>query len=147
MSSFTTQIALDWFSLIGTLPFKKLILFLRFIFTNLRYFFPKAHEVLFMIIYELNFLKALATSRRQFTFYHSVSWNSWYSFYQPRKDQRLSRPWSQPVVYICNGILFISNGFFHLLYAQVKGPRFILKTSSYAVFRIKILIFAMLAKN
>ena len=39
-----------------------------------------------------------ATSRRQFTFYHSVPRNSWYSFYRPRKDERLSRPWSHPVV-------------------------------------------------
>ena len=45
-----------------------------------------------------NCLKATATSRRQFTFYHSVPRNSWYSFYQPRKDERLSRPWSHPVV-------------------------------------------------
>ena len=45
-----------------------------------------------------NCLKARATSRRQFTFYHSVPRNSWYSFYRPRKDERLSRPWSHPVV-------------------------------------------------
>ena len=45
-----------------------------------------------------NSLKAAATSRRQFTFYHSVPRNSWYSFYRPRKDERLSRPWSHPVV-------------------------------------------------
>ena len=31
-------------------------------------------------------------------FYHSVSRNSWYSFYQPRKDEMLSQPWSHPVV-------------------------------------------------
>ena len=45
-----------------------------------------------------NCLKAAATSRRQFTFYHSVPRNSWYSFYRPRKDERLSQPWSHPVV-------------------------------------------------
>ena len=45
-----------------------------------------------------NCLKATATSSGQFTFYHSVPRNSWYSFYQPRKDERLSRPWSHPVV-------------------------------------------------
>ena len=28
-----------------------------------------------------NSLKAAATSRRQFIFYYSVPWNSWYSFY------------------------------------------------------------------
>ena len=44
-----------------------------------------------------NCLKAIATSRRQFTFYHSVPRNSWYSFYRPWKDDRLSRPWSHPV--------------------------------------------------
>ena len=27
-----------------------------------------------------------------------ISRNSWYSFYQPRKDERLSRPWSHPMV-------------------------------------------------
>ena len=47
-----------------------------------------------------NCLKATATSRRQFTFYHSVPRYSWYSFYQPRKDERLSRPWSHSVVLI-----------------------------------------------
>ena len=41
-----------------------------------------------------NCLKATATSRRQFTFYHSVPRNSWYSFYRPRKNERLSRSWS-----------------------------------------------------
>ena len=30
-------------------------------------------------------------------FYHSVPRNSWYSFYRPRNDDRLSRPWSHPV--------------------------------------------------
>ena len=45
-----------------------------------------------------NCLKATATSRRQFTFYHSVPRNSWYSFYRPWKDERLSQPWSHPVV-------------------------------------------------
>ena len=41
---------------------------------------------------------APATSRRQFTFYHSVPRNSLYSFYRLREDGRLSRPWSHPVV-------------------------------------------------
>ena len=45
-----------------------------------------------------NCLKATTTSRRQLTFYHSVARNYWYSFYQPPKDERLSRPWSHPVV-------------------------------------------------
>ena len=39
-----------------------------------------------------------ATLRRQFTFYHQVPRDSWYSFYRPQKDERLSRPWSHPVV-------------------------------------------------
>ena len=38
------------------------------------------------------------TSRRQFTFYHQVPRKSWYSFDRPPKDQRLSQPWSHPVV-------------------------------------------------
>ena len=54
----------------------------------------------FLLWMGFNCLKATATSRRQFTFYHSVPRNSWYSFYQPRKDERLSRPWSHPVVLI-----------------------------------------------
>ena len=45
-----------------------------------------------------NCLKASATSRTQSTFYHLVPRYSWYSFYRPRKDERLSWPWSQPVV-------------------------------------------------
>ena len=39
-----------------------------------------------------------ATTRRQFAFYQSVPRSSWSSFHQPRKDERLSRPWSHPVV-------------------------------------------------
>ena len=54
----------------------------------------------FLLWMRFNCLKATATSRRQFTFYHSVLRNSWYSFYRPRKDERLSRPWSHPVVLI-----------------------------------------------
>ena len=46
----------------------------------------------------INCLKARATSRRQFTFYHLVPRYSWHSFYRPRKDERLTWPWSHPVV-------------------------------------------------
>ena len=46
----------------------------------------------------LNCLKATATSWRQFTFYHSVPRYFWYSFYRPRKDEWLSRPWRYPRV-------------------------------------------------
>ena len=39
------------------------------------------------------------TSRRQITFYHQVPRNRWYSFYQSsQEDERLSQPWSHPVV-------------------------------------------------
>ena len=31
-------------------------------------------------------------------FLPQVPRNFWYSFYQPRKGERLSRPWSHPVV-------------------------------------------------
>ena len=48
----------------------------------------------------LNCLKATATSRRQFAFYHSVPRNSWYSFYRPRKDERLSRPWRSRHIFL-----------------------------------------------
>ena len=39
-----------------------------------------------------------ATLRRQFTFYHLVSRNYWYSFDRPRKDERLNWTWSHPGV-------------------------------------------------
>ena len=39
-----------------------------------------------------NCLKATATSRREFTFYHSVPRNFWYSFYWPQKDPPLEPP-------------------------------------------------------
>ena len=39
-----------------------------------------------------------ATTRRQFTFYHLVPRNYWYSFDWPRKNKWLSNPWSHPVV-------------------------------------------------
>ena len=45
-----------------------------------------------------NCLKATATSRKQFTFYHSVPRNSGYSLYRPQKDEKLSRPCSYQVV-------------------------------------------------
>ena len=35
---------------------------------------------------------------RVITFYHLVPRNFWYSFDRPRKDERLSRAWSHPVV-------------------------------------------------
>ena len=38
-----------------------------------------------------------ATTRKQFTFYDSVLKNFWYTFDQPRKDERLTRPWSHTV--------------------------------------------------
>ena len=44
-----------------------------------------------------NCLKTRATPSRQFTFYHYIPRNSWYSFYQHRKDESLSRPWSHPM--------------------------------------------------
>ena len=46
-----------------------------------------------------NCLKVTVTSRRQCAFYHSVPRNSWYSFYRPQTDERLSWPWSHPVVF------------------------------------------------
>ena len=39
-----------------------------------------------------------ATTRRQFTFYHSVPRSSWYSLNQPQNDKRLSGPLSHPMV-------------------------------------------------
>ena len=39
-----------------------------------------------------------AILRRQFTFYHQVPRKSWYSFDRPQKDQRLSWPWTHPMV-------------------------------------------------
>ena len=63
----------------------------------------------FLLWMGLNCLKATATSRRQFTFYHSVSRNSWYSFYRTRKDERLSQPWSHPVVLIKEPLDWESN--------------------------------------
>ena len=52
-----------------------------------------------------NCFKTTATSRRQFTFYHSVPRNSWYSFYRPWKDERLSQPWSHPVARVAPDLL------------------------------------------
>ena len=42
-----------------------------------------------------NCLKVLATMRRQLSSYLSVPMTSWYSFSQPRKDERLSWPWNE----------------------------------------------------
>ena len=45
-----------------------------------------------------NCFKTRATLRRQFTLKHLVPRNSWYSFNQPREDERLSRPWCHPML-------------------------------------------------
>ena len=67
-----------------------------------------------------NCLKAIATLRRQFTFYHSVARHSWYSFYLPRKDERLrSQPWSHPVVLIMGPLDWESST---LTTRSTKGP-------------------------
>ena len=41
-----------------------------------------------------NCLRARATSRRQFTFYHLIPRNSWYSFYRQRRNETLGQPLS-----------------------------------------------------
>ena len=66
-----------------------------------------------------NCLKASATSRRQFTFYHLVPRYSWYSFYRPRKDERLSRPWSHPVV-LNNVLSLINSNFPNCVYTSLR---------------------------
>ena len=45
-----------------------------------------------------NCLKAKATSRRQFSFTSKVPENPGIPFCWPRKDKKLSHPWSHPVV-------------------------------------------------
>ena len=90
-----------WFELLYKIP---LILYRE----HLQYFTKEISSSNFMSLKKklydpflwigFNCLKATATSRRQFTFYLSVPRNPWYSFYRPRKDERLSRPWSHPVV-------------------------------------------------
>ena len=46
-----------------------------------------------------HYLKATrATTRRQFTFYHYISRNSWYIFDWPQRDERLSRSQRHPVI-------------------------------------------------
>ena len=60
-------------------------------------FFKKKLYGLFLCM-GFNCLKARATSRRQFTFYHLSSQNSLYSFYPPSKDDGHRQPWSHPVV-------------------------------------------------
>ena len=59
---------------------------------------PKQTLLTYLLYGPFICLKARATSWRQFTFYHLVPRNSWNSFYQPWKDEKLSRPWSHPVV-------------------------------------------------
>ena len=46
-----------------------------------------------------NCLKGTESLRGEFTFNHLVPRNSWHSVDRPRKDGRLSRPWSHPVVF------------------------------------------------
>ena len=51
-----------------------------------------------------------ATTTWQFTLYHQVPRNSWYSFDRPRKGERLSRPWSYPVFLNTGPLNFESRG-------------------------------------
>ena len=43
-------------------------------------------------------LEPLRGQRKKFNFYYQVPRNSWYSFYWTQKNERLSWPWSYPVV-------------------------------------------------
>ena len=61
-----------------------------------------------------------ATSRRKFTFYHQVSRKSWYSFDQPRKDDRLSQPWNHPVDLHTGPLDWESSILITRLYAQTS---------------------------
>ena len=60
-------------------------------------FFKKTLQSLFMNGVQLP-QDYKATTKRQFTFYHSVPRTSWHSFSQPQKDERLSSSWSHSAV-------------------------------------------------
>ena len=45
-----------------------------------------------------NCLKTTKPLQKKFTFYHSIPRTSWYSFSWPRKDERVSWPWSHSAV-------------------------------------------------
>ena len=73
------------------------------------------------------------TTRRQFTFYHSVPKNSRYPFDQPPKDERLTRPWSHTVPFntgpldwessaLTNRLVFV----FSLLIFNESGVRYVI---------------------
>ena len=73
------------------------------------------------------------TTRRQFTFYHSVPKNSRYPFDQPPKDERLTRPWSHTVSFntapldwessaLTNRLVFV----FSLLIFNESGVRYVI---------------------
>ena len=71
------------------LPLLSLAFFLLLELPQFSFFFLKTFKLYGPFLWMgFNCLKATATSRRQFTFYHSVPRNSWYSFYRPRKDER-----------------------------------------------------------
>ena len=65
-----------------------------------------------------------ATTRRQFTFYHSIPRNSWHSFNRPWIDERLSQSWSYPVVVLNMGPLdwplLLDTYYWHLLSGKMK---------------------------
>lgn len=47
--------------------------------------------------YQMFNSKKWSTTKRQFTFNHTLPWSSWYSDDETQKDERLSHSWSHPV--------------------------------------------------
>ena len=65
-----------------------------------------------------------AISRTWFTFSHYVSRNSWYSFHQPWKDERLSLPWSYwPNFYHIIFLIYWQNVIWYFIF-QKTSPYF-----------------------
>ena len=84
-----------------------------------------------------------ATTRRMLTFYPSVPRSSWHSIDQPRKDERLSWPWSQPVVFSPKLNIFSSEKFTtsKIFVVTVRGQTFaVICSDSFGLFAFLFLL-------
>ena len=76
-----------------------------------------------------------ATTRRNLNFYQEITKGSWYSFDQPRKDEKLSCPWNRPIVLNCSK-RYLYGRFIQKVPLNFRPKKDILKINLYAVLNL-----------
>ena len=68
-------------------------------------------------------------------FYQEIAKGSWYSFDQPRKDEKLSCPWNRPIVLNCSK-RYLYGRFIQKVPLNFRPKKDILKINLYAVLNL-----------